>query len=93
MLSGGSESQVIDGQVAEQHTTADAGSIYTVEWLKRSDLTEIALSDSSEATIWAEDTFNVDLSGGSMVYYRLGTTKSEAAGVVITSAGEKINLQ
>lgn len=64
----GSELQVIDGQVAEQYVTATDGSIYTADWLK-SDITEIQLTGGSEATIWAEDTFNVDLSGGSMAYY------------------------
>ena len=67
-LSGGSELQVIDGQVTEQYISASDESIYTADWL-RSETTEIQLSDNSEATIWAEDTFNVNLSGGSMAYY------------------------
>lgn len=67
-LSGASELQVIDGQVTEQYITASDGSIYTADWL-RSETTEIHLSDNSVATIWAEDTFNVNLSGGSMAYY------------------------
>lgn len=67
-LSGGSELQVIDGQVTEQYVSASDESIYTADWLK-SESTEIQLSDNSEATIWAEDTFNVNLSGGSMAYY------------------------
>jgi len=64
----GSELQVIDGQVTEQFVSASDESIYTADWL-RSEITEIELSDNSEATIWAEDTFNVNLTGGSMAYY------------------------
>ena len=67
-LLGGSELKVIDGQVTEQFVTADDESIYTADWL-RSETTEIQLSENSEATIWAEDTFNVNLTGGSMAYY------------------------
>ena len=67
-LSDGSELQVIDGQVTEQYITGGNESIYTADWLK-SETTEIQLSDNSEATIWAEDTFNVNLTGGSMAYY------------------------
>lgn len=67
-LADGSELQVIDGQVTEQYITASDESIYTADWLK-SETTEIVLSNNSEATIWAEDTFNVNLSGGSMAYY------------------------
>lgn len=67
-LSGGSELEIVDGQVTEQHIQASDGSLYTAEWLK-SEVTEIELSEGSEATIWAEDTFNVNLSGGSMAYY------------------------
>jgi hypothetical protein len=67
-LSEGSELQVIDGQVTEQYVSASGESIYAADWL-RSETTEIQLSDNSEATIWAEDTFNVNLSGGSMAYY------------------------
>lgn len=67
-LSDESELQVIDGQVDEQHIVASGGSHYTADWLK-SNLTDVQLGDSSEATIWAVDTFNVDLSGGSTAYY------------------------
>lgn len=67
-LSGGSELQVIDGQVNDQYIQASGASIYTAEWLK-SDTTKIELSGGSEATIWAEEGFNVDLSGGSLAYY------------------------
>ncbi len=67
-LSGGSELQVIDGQVNEQYVQASGASIYTADWLK-SDTTEIELSGGSEATIWAVEIFNVDLSGGSLAYY------------------------
>jgi molybdopterin-binding protein len=67
-LSGGSELEIVDGQVTEQHIQASDGSLYTAEWLK-SEVTEIELSEGSEATIWAEETFNVNLSGGSMAYY------------------------
>lgn len=67
-LSDGSALRIIDGQVSEQIINASGGSEYTAEWLK-SDITEIELHDSSEATIWAEETFNVALSGGSRAYY------------------------
>ncbi len=67
-LSGNSELEIVDGQVTEQHINASNGSQYIAEWLK-SEVTEIELSEGSEATIWAEETFNVDLSGGSMAYY------------------------
>lgn len=67
-LSGESDLRVRDGQVTEQFITAGDGSIYTADWLK-SDTTEIKLSGGSEATIWAVDTFQVDLSDGSMAYY------------------------
>jgi predicted small secreted protein len=67
-LSGGSELQVIDGQVDEQYIQASGASVYTADWLK-SDITEIELSGGSQATIWAVESFNVDLSGGSLAYY------------------------
>jgi hypothetical protein len=67
-LSGGSELQVVDGQVKEQVVKASGASIYTADWLK-SDTTEIQLSGGSEATIWAVEAFNVDLTGGSLAYY------------------------
>ena len=67
-LTGGSHLQIIDGQVTEQYILASEDSSYTAEWV-RSEITEIELSDGSEATIWAEETFNVDLSGGSIAYY------------------------
>lgn len=67
-LSGGSELQVVDGQVREQIIQASGASIYTADWLK-SDTTEIQLSGGSEATIWAVEAFNVDLTGGSLAYY------------------------
>jgi predicted small secreted protein len=67
-LSGESNLQVVDGQVEEQHIQASGESSYTADWLK-SEVTEIQLSGSSEATIWAEETFNVNLSGGSLAYY------------------------
>lgn len=68
MLSGGSQLEVIDGQVTDQFISASDGSSYTADWLK-SEATEIKLSRGSEAAIWAVDTFNVDLSGGSTAYY------------------------
>ena len=67
-LSGGSTLQVVDGQVDEQYIEASGESSYTADWLK-SEVTEIQLSGDSEATIWAEETLNVDLSGGSLAYY------------------------
>jgi predicted small secreted protein len=67
-LSGDSSLQVVDGQVDEQYIEASGESSYTADWLK-SEVTEIQLSGGSEATIWAEETFNVDLSGGSLAYY------------------------
>lgn len=67
-LSGGSHLEIVDGQVSEQYIQASEDSSYTAEWVK-SDITEIELSDGSEATIWAEETFNVNLSGGSIAYY------------------------
>lgn len=67
-LSDESELRVIDGQVSEQRIGASGGSHYTAEWLK-SEVTEISLSCGSEATIWAEETFNLDLTDGSMAYY------------------------
>lgn len=67
-LADGSELEIIDGKVTEQFIKASGGSKYSAEWVK-SDVTEIALSDESEASIWAEETFNVDLTGGSMAYY------------------------
>jgi len=67
-LAGGSILEIVDGKVTEQFIKASGGSTYSAEWVK-SDVTEITLSDGSEASIWAEDTFNVDLSGGSMAYY------------------------
>lgn len=67
-LSGGSDLQIVDGQVVEQYITASEDSTYIAEWVK-SEITEIALSDNSEATIWAEEIFNVDLTGGSVAYY------------------------
>lgn len=67
-LASGSELEIVDGNVTEQFIKACEGSKYMAEWVK-SELTEIALSGGSEATVWAEETFNVDLSGGSMAYY------------------------
>ncbi len=67
-LSGESTLQVVDGQVDEQFIEASGESSYTADWLK-SEVTEIQLSGGSEATIWAEEIFNVDISGGSMAYY------------------------
>ncbi len=67
-LSDDSELRVRDGQVSEQIITASNGSTYTADWLK-SATTEIQLNNSSEATIWAVDTFQVDLSEGSTAYY------------------------
>ncbi len=67
-LANGSELEIVDGKVTEQTIKASQASKYNAEWVK-SDQTEIVLSDGSEATIWAEETFNVDLSGGSMAYY------------------------
>jgi hypothetical protein len=67
-LSGGSDLEIVDGQVLEQYIAASEDSTYTADWVK-SDITEITLSDGSEATIWAEETFSVDISGGSIAYY------------------------
>ncbi len=67
-LSGESSLSVVDGQVDDQKIQASGESSYTADWLK-SEVTEIQLSGGSEATIWAEETFYVDLSGGSMAYY------------------------
>jgi len=67
-LFGGSELEIVDGQVLEQYIVASTDSSYTADWVK-SDITEITLSDGSEASIWAEETFSVDISGGSIAYY------------------------
>jgi hypothetical protein len=67
-LSGGSELTIRDGQVAEQTITASGVSNYIAERVK-SEITAINLSGGSESTIWAEDTFELALSGGSMAYY------------------------
>ena len=67
-LADGSELEIVDGKVTEQYIKASGSSKYSAEWVQ-SDVTEIILSDGSEVSIWAEDTFNVDLSGGSMAYY------------------------
>lgn len=67
-LYGGSDLEIVDGQVLEQYIVASEDSTYTADWVK-SEITEIALSDGSEASIWAEETFNVDISGGSIAYY------------------------
>ncbi len=67
-LAGESDLRVVDGRVTEQFITASDGSVYEAEWL-RSELTEIKLAGGSEATIWAKDTFQVDLTDGSIAYY------------------------
>jgi len=67
-LSGASELEIVDGQVSEQFVEASGESLYLAEWLK-SENTNMLLSGNSEATIWAEESFEVDLSGGSTAYY------------------------
>jgi hypothetical protein len=67
-LSGASELEIVDGQVVEQFIEASGDSQYLAEWLK-SDSTTMMLSKGSEATIWAEEDFEVELSGGSTAYY------------------------
>lgn len=67
-LSGASELEIVDGQVSEQIVEASGESQYQAEWLK-SETTNMLLSGGSEATIWAEENFEVDLSGGSTAYY------------------------
>ncbi len=67
-LSGASELEIVDGQVSEQFIEASGDSRYLAEWLK-SESTSMMLSGGSEATIWAEEDFEVDLSGGSLAYY------------------------
>lgn len=67
-LSDGSELEIVDGQVSEQKISASGESQYLAEWLK-SKSTSMMLSGNSEATIWAEEDFEVDLSGGSIAYY------------------------
>lgn len=67
-LSGNSTLEIVDGQVSEQIIEASGESQYLAEWLKSED-TAIMLSGGSEATVWAEESFEVDLSGGSTAYY------------------------
>ena len=67
-LSGASELEIVDGQVSDQHIKANGESQYLAEWLKSESAT-MMLSKGSEATIWAEENFEVDLSGGSTAYY------------------------
>ncbi|MEA3327530.1 MAG: DUF2807 domain-containing protein [Chloroflexota bacterium] len=67
-LSGGSELNVSEGEVTEQIIEASGGSKYMAEWVQ-SEVTELRLSGGSEATIWAEETLDIDLSGGSTAYY------------------------
>ncbi len=67
-LSDTSELEIVDGQVSEQQIQASGESQYLAEWLKSESATMI-LSGGSEATIWAEENFEVDLSGGSTAYY------------------------
>lgn len=67
-LSGASELEIVDGQITEQFLEASGDSRYIAEWLK-SESTTMVLSGGSEATIWAEEDFEVDLSGGSFAYY------------------------
>lgn len=67
-LSGESKLEIVDGQVVEQHIKASKESQYTADWLK-SEITTMVLSQGSEGTIWAEEDFEVELSGGSTAYY------------------------
>jgi hypothetical protein len=67
-LSGDSGLEIVDGQVSEQLIEASGDSQYQAEWLK-SESAAMMLSGGSEATIWAEEDFEVDLSGGSIAYY------------------------
>jgi len=67
-LSGASELEIVDGQASEQFIEASGDSKYKAEWLK-SESTTMILSGGSEATVWAEEDFEVDLSGGSLAYY------------------------
>jgi hypothetical protein len=67
-LSGSSILEIVDGQVSEQFIEASKESQYLAEWLK-SETTTMILSGGSEATVWAEENFEVDLSGGSTAYY------------------------
>jgi len=67
-LSGASELEIVDGQISEQFIEASGDSRYLAEWVK-SESTTMMLSGGSEATIWAEEDFEVDLSGGSIAYY------------------------
>jgi len=68
ILSGGSELSFSKGEVTKQIIEASGGSEYMAEWVQ-SEVTELRLSGGSEATIWAEETLDIDLSGGSTAYY------------------------
>ena len=67
-LSGGSELSITEGEVTKQFIEASGGSVYLADWVQ-SEVTELMLSGGSEATVWAEETLEIDLSGGSMAYY------------------------
>jgi len=67
-LSGGSELSITEGEVTKQFIEASGGSVYMADWLQ-SEVTELMLSGGSEATVWAEETLDIDLSGGSIAYY------------------------
>jgi len=67
-LSGGSELSITEGEVTKQFIEASGGSVYMADWLQ-SEVTELMLSGGSEATVWAEETLEIDLSGESTAYY------------------------
>ena len=67
-LSGGSELSITEGEVTKQFIEASGGSVYLADWVQ-SEVTELMLSGGSEATVWAEETLEIDLSGGSTAYY------------------------
>ena len=67
-LSGGSELSITEGEVTKQFIDASGGSVYMADWVQ-SEVTELMLSGGSEATVWAEETLEIDLSDGSIAYY------------------------
>ena len=67
-LSGGSNLNVTEGKVTNQIIKASGGSEYMADWVQ-SVVTELIFSGGSEGTIWAEETLELALSGGSIVYY------------------------
>ena len=84
--------EIVDGQVTEQTIKASKESQYSAEWLK-SEATTMVLSGDSEATIWAEETFEVELTGGSTAYYygspNTLTEVKNAGGSDYVSKGER----